>query len=86
MGVQVGVYVPQSNLWWGQHFEGLAEEICRLRTMQIWFKSVVLLGQSNTLPQAAGNNTPSDLIDKPCESNFPAEHAGHNRQLPSLGP
>ena len=39
-------FVPQSNLWWGQHFEGLADERCRLGNLQIWFWSVGLLGQS----------------------------------------
>ncbi len=36
--------------------------------------------------QTGWNNIPSDLIGKPGESNFPVEHAGHNRQHPSRGP
>jgi hypothetical protein len=32
------------NLIWSQHFEGLPEETCRLMKLQIWFKSVGVLG------------------------------------------
>jgi hypothetical protein len=33
-----GLSCPQSNLWWDHQFEGLAEEICRFRKLQLWFR------------------------------------------------
>ncbi len=45
--IKLSTYVPKSNLRRGNHFEGLADERCRLRNLQIWFRSAGLLGQSD---------------------------------------
>ncbi len=41
--IKLSTCVPKSNLRRGYHFDGLAEEACRLRKLQNWFRSAGLV-------------------------------------------